>query len=168
MLYPQSRALPDFNLAQATGKPLTLADWRGHWSLAFFGFTHCPDVCPNTLAVFKRVFDELGKQGKAAGLRFDFISVDPERDTAEKMASYIGYFHKDFNASTGSDAELTALTRALGLVYARVPDENGSYTVDHSAAVVIIDPEGRQLGLFRPPFAADTILADLLVLMETR
>ncbi len=166
LLYPVPRALPAFKLAGADGRPFTLEDWRGRWSLAFFGFTHCPDVCPNTLAVFKQVWSALGNAGRTGRVRFDFISVDPERDTPDKLAAYVAWFNKDFGAATGSDEELTALTRALGLVYARVPDANGSYTIDHSAAVVIIDPQGRQVGLFRPPFVAETIVADLLALTE--
>ena len=78
-----------------------------------------------------------------------------ERDTPEQLAKYVGYFSKEFVAATGSDEELTQLTRALGLVYAREPTGNGDYTVDHSASAVIIDPNGRQVGLFRPPFDAD-------------
>ena len=167
LLYPVPRALPEFKLVQADGRPLTLADWRGRWNLAFFGFTHCPDVCPNTLAVFKQAWSALDNAGKTDRVRFNFISVDPERDTPAQLARYVAYFSKDFGAATGEDAELTALTRALGLVYARVPDDKGGYSVDHSAAVVIVDPQGRQVGLFRPPFVAETIVADLLALMES-
>ncbi len=167
VMYPSRSAVPEFTLARADGKPLTLADWQGHWTVVFFGFTNCPDICPNTLGTFKQVWNDLAAQGKTDRLRFDFVSVDPQRDTPEQLARYVGFFHPDFVAATGSDDELTRLTRALGLVYARGPEENGTYSVDHSASVVIVDPQGRRAGLFRPPFEAARIVADLAVLAET-
>jgi protein SCO1/2 len=163
VLYPAARALPDFHLTRSDGQPLTLADWKGHWTVAFFGYTNCPDVCPTTLTTFKQVWKQLDA-ATAAKLRFDFISVDPGRDTPETLARYVGYFSKDFVAATGADDELTALTHALGLVYSRGTPENGTYTVDHSASAVIIDPQGRQVGLFRPPFEAAKIAVDLTAL----
>jgi protein SCO1 len=161
VLYPSPRELPDFKLARADGAALTPADWKGHWTIAFFGYTNCPDVCPTTLATFKQVWSILRAAGVAERVRFDFVSVDPARDTPERLAQYVGYFSKDFIAATGTDEELTQLTRALGLVYARVPTANGDYSVDHSASAVIIDPSGREAGLFRPPFVAAAIAADL-------
>lgn len=161
VLYPAPRAVPDFHLTRADGGALTLADWKGRWTVAFFGYTNCPDVCPTTLATFKDVWATLHAAGVANRVRFDFVSVDPERDTPEKLSKYVGYFSRDFVAATGTDEELTSLTRALGLVYARVPTGNGDYTVDHSASAIIIDPSGREAGLFRPPFVAKTIAADL-------
>ena len=167
VLYPAPRALPEFTLQRSDGGALTLADWKGHWTVAFFGFTNCPDVCPTTLATFKQVWKKLDP-ATAATMRFDFISVDPARDTPETLARYVGYFSPDFVAATGSDEELTRLTRALGLVYARGEPADGTYSVDHSASVVIIDPQGRQIGLFRPPFDAAPIATDLTTLAGTR
>ena len=154
----------DFALTDHNGKARTLADFRGKVVVIFFGYTQCPDVCPTTLATFKQVWAKLREAGIEKKVAFDFISVDPERDTPEQLAKYVGYFSKDFVAATGTDAELTKLTRALGLVYAREPSANGDYTVDHSASAVIIDPAGRQTGLFRPPFDAAKIAADLQAL----
>ncbi|HEY6984935.1 MAG TPA: SCO family protein [Rhodanobacteraceae bacterium] len=164
VLYPAPRPVPDFHLTRADGGALTSADWKGRWTVAFFGYTNCPDVCPTTLATFKQVWTTLHAAGLADRWRFDFISVDPDRDTPERLASYVGYFSKDFVAATGTDEELTPLTRALGLVYAREATGNGDYAVDHSASAVIIDPNGREAGLFRPPFAAKAIAADMKTL----
>lgn len=164
VLYPAPRALPDFRLTRADGSALTLADWKGGWTVAFFGYTNCPDVCPTTLATFKQVWARLEAAGAADRVRFDFVSVDPARDTPEQLAKYVGYFNARFVAATGTDEELTRLTRALGLVYSREPTDKGDYSVDHSASVVIIDPQGRELGLFRPPFDAAKIAADLQTL----
>jgi protein SCO1/2 len=164
--YPNPQAIPAFKLARANGQTFTETDLKGRYTVMFFGFTHCPDICPNTLAVFKQAWNALPEASKKEKIRFAFISVDPERDTPERLASYVSYFHPDFLAATGSDDELTKLTRSLGLVYARSPDDKGGYSVDHSAAVVIVDPQGRRAGLFRPPFEAGAIQADLLTLID--
>ncbi|MBX3692961.1 SCO family protein [Dokdonella sp.] len=164
VLYPAPREVPAFNLAAADGKPLTAADWKGRWTLVFIGFTHCPDVCPNTLAVFRQVWNRLDAQGLTARLRFAFISVDPERDNGTRLTDYVRYFHPDFEAATGSNDDLTRFTRSLGLVYTHVPDDKGGYSVDHSASVVIIDPDGRVIGLFRPPLEVEPIATDLATL----
>jgi protein SCO1 len=167
VLYPQPRPLPEFSLTQSNGKPLTLADWRGHWTLAYFGYANCPDVCPTTLAEFKQVWMQLNKRGALDQLRFDFVSVDPARDTPDVLSKYVGFFNPDFIAATGSDQELTKLTHALGLLYTRTATANGDEAVDHSASVVIIDPQGQLVGMFRPPFAAEAIAADLAQLTTT-
>jgi protein SCO1/2 len=161
VLYPAPREVPDFTLQRADGSALTKADWTGRWTVAFFGYTNCPDVCPTTLATFKQVFAKLRADGVADKVRFDFISVDPGRDTPEQLAKYVGYFDKEFVAATGTDEQLTRVTRALGLIYSREPTGNGDYAVDHSASAILIDPGGREVGLFRPPFDASAIAADL-------
>ena len=148
VLYPAPRHIPEFHLDQANGHPLDLAFWRGHWNVVYFGYTSCPDVCPTTLAVFKQAWNELGVLKEKA--RFDFISVDPQRDAPEQLAKYVAFFSPDFIAATGSDAELTKLTRALGLMYARTTDANGTVQVDHSGSAVIVAPQGRLVGMFRP------------------
>lgn len=168
VLYPAPRDLPDFELTRADGGTLTHDDWKGRWTVAFFGYTNCPDVCPTTLATFKQTAAKLAAAGVGERVRFDFVSVDPDRDTPERLAQYVGYFSKDFVAATGTDAELTKLTHALGLIYARVPTGQGDYSVDHSASAVIIDPSGHEAGLFRPPFASADLAADLESLAESR
>ena len=164
LAYPTPRVLPDFQLARSDGKPLTLADWKGRWTVVFFGYTHCPDVCPTTLAAFKQAWALLGQAGMQDKVRFDFISVDPERDTPALLGRYVGFFSKDFVAATGSDEELTRITHALGLVYMREKSDDGNYTVDHSASAVVIDPQGRQYGLVKPPLDAAKLAHDLQTL----
>ena len=151
VMYPIRQPVGAFDLHRSDGKPMTRANLDGHWTIAFFGFTHCPDVCPTTLAAFKQVWQALTTRGKTDRVQFLFVSVDPERDTPEQLCRYVDFFNKEFIAATGTDDQLTALTRSLGLVYARIPDESGGYSVDHSASAVIIDPQGRRAGLFRPP-----------------
>lgn len=167
VLYPTPRALPDFQLTRSDAQPLTLADWKGHWTVAFFGYTHCPDVCPTTLVAFKQAW-KLLDSATVSKLRFVFISVDPARDTPAHLAHYVDFFSNEFIAATGSDDELTRLTRALGLVYSREKSADDNYAVDHSASAVIIDPAGREIGLFRPPFEAAKLAADLQTLATSR
>lgn len=168
VLYPNPQTVGDFSLQRTDGSVLTAADLRGHWTIVFFGFTHCPDICPSTLAAFKQVWTELARHGVTDRVQFLFVSVDPERDTPEKLAGYVEFFNKDFVAATGPDEQLNRLTRTLGLIYARDPNPDGGYNVDHSASAVIIDPAGRRAGLFRPPFMADPISTDILTLVEPR
>lgn len=165
VLYPAPMPLPDFKLQRPDGASLSQADFRGHWSVVFFGFTHCPDICPTTLAEFKQVWAKLDASNTTEKARFVFISVDPERDTGESLARYVGFFDPRFIAATGADDELQGLTRSLGVLYARSPDGSGGYSVDHSASALIIDPQGRRAGMFRPPFDASIIAADLLTLI---
>lgn len=164
MMYPEPRPVPPFSLTRADGKPLTRDDWKGRWTVAFFGFTNCPDICPNTLGVMRDVHKLLAAQGLADKVRFDFISVDPDRDTPETLARYVGFFSPDFVGATGKDDQLQPLTRALGLLYTRSPTGNGDYSVDHSASIVIIGPQPALVGLFRPPLDAAAITADLVTL----
>ena len=165
VLYPTPRAIADFRLTQANGQPLGLADWHGRWSVVYFGYTSCPDVCPTTLAEFKRAWKDLGERGLHEKVRFDFISIDPQRDTPDKLGRYVAFFSPDFIAATGSDAELTRLTRGLGLIYSRSTDADGAIQVDHSGSAVIVNPHGLEVGIFRPPFAAKALADDLAVLI---
>ena len=167
LLYPEPRALPDFRLEQANGQPLTLADWRGKWSIVYFGYASCPDVCPTTLAALKAAWGDLGKRGLHDKLRIGFVSVDPERDTHEVLTKYVGFYSSDFLAASGSDEELTKITRALGLVYTRTKKPDGSIEVDHSGSAVIIDPQGRLAGILRPPFEAKAISDDMATLTKS-
>lgn len=165
VLYPAPIPVSEFHLQRADGTSLSASDLRGHWSVVFFGFTHCPDICPTTLAEFKQVWATLETVGKVDQARFIFISVDPERDSAETLARYVGFFSPKFIAATGPDEELQGLTRSLGVLYARSAEASGGYSVDHSASALIIDPQGRRAGMFRPPFNASAVAADLLTLI---
>jgi len=159
------RPVPEFHLTQANGQPLTLDSWRGHWTVAYFGYSSCPDVCPTTLAAFKQAWKDLQQRDLSKRVQIDFISVDPERDTPEQLGKYVAFFSADFVAATGTDEELTKVTRALGLIYSRSKDANGAIQVDHSGSAVILDPQARLVGIFRPPFTGTAIAGDLAVLV---
>ncbi len=152
LLWPAPPVVPAFSLGSAAGGQLTAANLKGHWTLLFFGFTHCPDVCPTTLAVLKQAAAKLKDDPLYRDLgQVLFVSVDPERDTPETLAKYVHYFNPAFLAATGQDAALNALTGPLSVIRAKVPDGKDDYTFDHTASIFLVDPALRVLGRFSPP-----------------
>ncbi len=166
-LLPEPRALPAFSLTDANGQPFDNARLQGHWTLVFVGFTTCPDVCPATLTRMKAVFEGLGPL--ASGLQMLLLSVDPERDTAAKLKAYVEYFDPRFTAATGPVAELDKLGRAMSFVYTKVPGATPqTYTLDHSTALMLINPQGQLAGFFTPPFQREALVADLTTLLKKK
>lgn len=168
LLYPQPKPLPEFVLTRSDGQALGRKDWQGRWRLLFFGFANCPDVCPTALATAKAARTQLRAQRPDLDVAVSFVSVDPERDRPEQLGQYVAYFDPGFEASTGTPEQLLALTQALGVMFVKVPNGPGplDYTIDHSASLLIVDPQGRLAGLIRPPHRADAIAADLITLMD--
>lgn len=167
LLYPQPRALPAVTLTRGDGSTLQTAEWTGRWRLLFFGFANCPDVCPTTLSTLKAALGQLRKTDPQADVAVSFVSVDPERDSTAALGKYVAFFDPAFEAATGTHEELTALTQALGVVFMKTPTGPGAldYTIDHTASVLIIDPQGRLAGVIRPPHQAPAIAADLAQLL---
>ena len=132
-----------FSLTGTDGKTVTDADFRGRYMLVFFGFTHCPDICPAELQVIAQALDKLGDRGKKVVPLF--ITLDPERDTPQAMASYVQSFGPNFIGLTGSPEAVAAAAKAYRVAYAKVENKESpaDYSIDHSALVYIMDPEGR-------------------------
>ena len=154
-----TRLVADFSLLDQRQKPATREIFEGRWSLLYMGFTHCPDVCPTTLALLESVGTSLRSDGEH--LQIVFLSADPERDTPQAMSRYLGAFDPEFIGLTGRESEIDKLSKSLGLGYVKNPGANGEYTVDHSAALILIDPQARPAGYFQPPFDADRLVTDL-------
>lgn len=134
--------LDDFVMAASTGVDMNLSDFRGQYILLFFGFTHCPDVCPTTLAIFRQVKALLGDD--SSQVTFLFISVDSPRDTPDVIAAYLRNFDPDFIGMSGNDETLQAIAPSFGLFYERNDDESQiNYSVDHTGRSYLIDREGR-------------------------
>lgn len=131
----------DFSLTDQHGVRRSLSDFRGKVVAIFFGYTHCPDVCPTTLLEYSQVAKELGKD--ADKLQVIFVSVDPERDTPQTLAGYVPHFGPGFVGMTGSPAELAPVMKAYKVVARKVPQPGGSYSVDHSAGSYLLDREGQ-------------------------
>lgn len=144
--------LPEFRLHDQNNQVLDRARLQGKWSYVFFGYTHCPDICPTTLVVLSDVRKIAG--GKEHGIQYVFISVDPKRDKTATLKNYLPYFHPEFIGATGDQGELMRLTRALGAYYEIGQAQNGNYEVHHSAAIFLIDPEARLRALFAGPHDA--------------
>lgn len=170
LLYPQPRDLPDFELTRSDGTRIGKADWKGSWRLLFFGFANCPDVCPTTMSTLKVALAELRKTGATAEVAVSFVSVDPERDQLEALGRYVAFFDPSFEAATGTPEQLQTLTQAVGVVFMKTATGSGAldYTIDHSASIMIIDPQGRLAGLIRPPHSAAAIAADLSQLLARK
>lgn len=153
LLWPPGPELAGFELLDQHGERFDKARLEGQWTLLFFGFTNCPDVCPATLQVMDSASRRLLAAGFPAGqLQVVMVSVDPERDTPEQLARYLAYFNEDFLGLTGSDEHLQTLTSQLGALYVReAADDSGNYSVDHTAALFLIDPGVRRLGVFSAP-----------------
>jgi protein SCO1/2 len=154
---PQPRALAEFDLVDSHGKHASLAQFRGHPTLVFFGFTHCPDICPTTLAMLASV----QKQVALPGLKVVFISVDPERDTPEQLGRYISSFGGDLIGLTGTAPEIVKTSRSFGVASSRVDLPGGDYTMDHSATVFALDSDARIVAVFTPPFSAAALVRDV-------
>lgn len=162
---PQAKMITDFALSDHRGEPFNLQRLQGQWSLLFFGFTSCPDVCPNTLYELQRVNAMLSvkREGEVAAVQVVLVSVDPERDTLDKLAAYVTYFDPSFLGVTGNAAQLAALASELGVHFQVEPHEEGAerYEVIHSSAVVLMNPEGRVHGALAPPLLAEPLARDL-------
>lgn len=165
-LFPQVRTVPDFTLMQSDGTALSARELQGRWTIVFFGFTHCPDVCPTTLSELAQVQKQWAGVDPSLRPQVLFVSVDPERDTPEATGKYAAYFHPDTLAATLPEPALQAFANSLGMVYMKVATEGGDYTMDHSTALVLLDPRGRQAGIIRPPFVPADIAADLIALSK--
>lgn len=152
LLWPGPKTLGAFSVIDHDNNPFTLADLRGKWSLLFFGFTHCPDICPVTLAVMDKTHSRLDK---ARDVQFVFVTVDPERDTPERMEQYLTSFNPEFVGLGGSAEQIAGLTGQIGLPYFRdkTQDEE-NYLIDHGASLFMIDPLGRLVGIFSAPHDA--------------
>jgi protein SCO1/2 len=154
---PQPKAVADFRLVDTAGREFTRAQLRGAPTLVFFGFTHCPDVCPMTLLKLAQI----RKSAAVAGLRVLFVSVDPQRDTPAALGLYVHAFDPSFEGLTGDPKTINALAANFGVAVNRVELAGGDYTMDHSAVVFLLDSSARIAAIFTPPFDAATFAADL-------
>ena len=173
-LFERPRTLPAFSLRQSDGTQLVPGELNGHWTVVFLGFTHCPDICPTTLAELAKAQQQWSALPDSTRPRVLFVSVDPDRDTPDRIGEYAHAFHRDTLAATADIPALEAFAKSLSLVFMKVPAAEGSpadqYSVDHSAALAVLDPQGRMAGVIPPPLQPKAIAADLIVLgkMPTR
>ncbi|MDH3589292.1 MAG: SCO family protein [Gammaproteobacteria bacterium] len=150
-VWPDPRPLPEFQLSDHSGETFDRDRLRGQWTLMFFGYTSCPDICPTTMFTLRNVAAEMDKSGVTAPTVV-LVTVDPQRDDAANLARYVGNFNPDFFGVRGPDDELHVLTMQIGAMYERdAADEQGNYDVAHSASLFLVDPQARMHAVFSPP-----------------
>jgi protein SCO1/2 len=154
------RPMPPLALIDQGNQPFDTARLRGGWTFVFFGFTSCPDVCPVTMSALAATNKLLADLPAALHPRVVMISVDPERDTPERLATYVKAFDPSFVGATGTKAAIDELAQRMGVLVAKRPLEGGSYSVDHTTSVFLIDPDGALRALFSPPHTPKLIAED--------
>ena len=154
---PRPKPVGDFSLTDTSGRAFTRRDLGGGPTLVFFGFTHCPDVCPTTLLKLAQVRKRAGLQG----LRVLFVSVDPQRDTPPVLGMYVHAFDPAFLGLSGDPQSIARLAANFGVAVNRVELPGGDYTMDHSAVLFLLDARARIAAIFTPPFEAEALAADL-------
>jgi len=150
-MFETPRDFGDFALVDHNGNSFTRENLKGHWTLVFFGFTYCPDVCPATMAQLAQLMTRLDGLPEQADTEVVMVSVDPARDTPEKLASYVPYFNSEFIGLTGEFMDIHRFATALNTPFRKVPGQGEDYLVDHSANVVLINPMGDYHGFFKAP-----------------
>ncbi len=183
-LLPQPKNIPSFELQQRDLGALTGDQLRGKWSLLFFGYTRCPDVCPTELYTLSQLMRSIEKAGgESEKPQVLFISVDGARDTPDALQTYAAYYHPDFIGATGGKDEVDTLTRSLGVMYERVYYQNGkqiivdeaklqsegiqqAYLINHSATIFLINPEGKFHAIFSTPHNPEVMQRDLIAIQQ--
>lgn len=156
-VFEKPRIFRDPVLVDQNGKALSKQFFIGKWTLVFFGFTYCPDICPTTLGMLNKFYGELQKKGEENGVQVLMVSVDPARDTPDKMRDYVAYFNPAFIGATGEYMDLIRFTTDLNAGFTKVPTEGNDYLVEHSGNITLINPRGDYHGFFRPPFDAQRL-----------
>nr|VFJ86720.1 MAG: protein SCO1/2 [Candidatus Kentron sp. LFY] len=166
----EPRSVPSFTLTDHRSNPFTKENLQGQWTFLYFGYTTCPEVCPTTLGALAQADRILREESFAIHPKFVFISVDPGRDTQEQLAHYVPYFSPNFLGVTGSEEEILALSRPLGVVYRRSEqgDSEGSYLIDHTASVLLVDPKGNTVAVISPPHDAQSIVDDFRKIVDDK
>jgi protein SCO1/2 len=159
-VFPTPRALPALDLVDQDGKPLAADFFEQHWTLVFFGFTQCPDICPTTLATLAQTVRQLADLPAGQRPRVLLVSVDPERDPPEILAPYVRFFDPAFMGATGTLAATSAAAGAFNVPYAKVSLPDGGYTLDHGSGVFIVGPSGGTVAYLSAPHEAATVARD--------
>jgi protein SCO1 len=151
--FPKPRRIKPFSLLDETGSAVDTSDLTGQWSLLYFGFTYCPDICPTTLGVLNRAVKQTQIPPQVV-----LVSVDPERDTPAVLGQYLASFNPSFKGYTGTFDDVVGLATNVNIAFGKIPGaEPGTYTVDHSSSIVVVDPFGRYAGFIKQPHQAEKI-----------
>lgn len=165
ILLPQPRTLPAITLTSTDNQPQLMTELKGQWTLLFFGYTFCPDICPTTLAELRKLKTQL-PPATLDRLRIIMISVDPNRDTPEQLGKYLGYYKAGYSGLTGPLADIQKLSSTTSIPFVPGDTSKPHYTVDHSGNLAVIGPDGRQRGFIRAPLNLTGLAQQLPVLVS--
>lgn len=152
LLWPPGKPLSDFTLRTQHGDKFDIGNLRGHWSWMFFGYTDCPDICPTTLHTLNRIADKMAGQQEA---QFIFVSIDPDHDSPERMQSYLRTVAPKLIGLSGSADQAAGLARELGIAHQNAANSGG---IEHTAAILLLDPQARRVAVFTPPHDAEALI----------
>ncbi len=165
LFWPNPRQLQAFSVVDHNNEPFQLAALQGKWSMVFFGYTNCPDICPITLATLAATYPDM--KDETDNLQVVFASVDPDRDNIEKLSQYVKYFNDEFIGIGGNTEAMDQFTRQLGVPYYLNKEEGQeNYLVDHSASVYLLDPEARMVGKLSPPHTPKLVKQQFIRIKE--
>jgi protein SCO1 len=165
LFWPNPKQIRDFDSLNQKGNSFGLNQIQGKWSLLFFGYTHCPDICPITLSVMADSYKQLAIEYE--DIQIIFVSVDPARDTTEKLSQYMSYFNEDFIGLNGDPEKENSLTKQIGVAYYLNNEEHtDNYLVDHSASVFLFDPKARMVGKISPPHESNIVIQQFIEIKE--
>jgi protein SCO1/2 len=165
-MLPAPRELPGVTLVDSAGQPLELGDLRGNYTLLFFGFTNCPDVCPLTLQVLAAARAEIEQRAPELVPRVLFLSVDPHRDTPQRIAAYLGGFDPHFLGATASDTELAPLLDMLGVAVQKHEHGGEQYNMVHNGAIYFLGPDAKWIAVSTGPHEPTTLATDFLKIRQ--
>jgi len=170
-ILPIPRDISSFNLVGTDGKPFTNEKLNGKWSMIFFGFTNCPQLCPTTLSTLNKMYQMLEKDRIATMPQIVFISVDPERDTPKKVGQYVTSFNHHFIGATGTKPVLKKLTAEMSVLFMKVEKPNSkdtkAYLIDHSGTILMMNPQGKLFAIFSTPHDATKLSHDVRTIEAT-
>ncbi len=164
----QAKPLPEFELTDHNNEPFTNETIKGKWQLLFFGYTNCPDICPNTLSILTNMITQVKDEKILDQLQLTFISVDPDRDDLEILKSYVTYFNERFMSARADIDNVNKLTDAVGILHYIVKSTDGDvYEVAHSGSLILVNPQGQFTGVFSSPHDSIKIAHDLTALINS-
>jgi len=167
ILLPNTKPLVGVDFIDHNGNQFGIEQFQGKWSILFFGFTNCPDICPTTMQTLKQVKADLNQAGVWHNYQVIMVSVDPERDTTERLAAYVPYFDPEFIGISGPLESTMSFSKNVGILFfKREETANGGYDVDHGAAIILVNPEGQYAGVITAPHIQSTISQDLIALAD--
>lgn len=168
-LYDQRVSIPAFKLVDQDGREFTSEQIRNQWTLWFFGFTHCPDICPQTLGLLSAVLNNIKREHSIDDVSIVFVSVDPARDTPENLKAYVSAFGENVIGATTDQASLDQFLQNLGIIAVKIKSENApdQYTFDHSSSIYLIAPDTAISALFNTPHTATSISNDLAKIIKS-